>query len=185
MKVECLADLEKRSDAGQIDLLYGDESHFSLLPYVPRAWVFADETVVLPSERGGNLSAFALLSRSNRCFVRTTEGRVTGDWIAEQIDAFAEGLSRLTVVVLDNAAVHIKAVKERLQSWEDKGLFVWFLPTYSPQLNIAEILWKKVKYEWLQPCHYRDKATLHEAVNAILGAVGTTFRIAFKAFGKV
>ena len=86
--------------------------------------------------------------------------------------------------MLDNATVHTKAVKERLQQWEEKGLFVWFLPTYSPQLNIVEILWKKVKYEWLQPCHYQDKATLHMAVNSILGEVGTTFRIAFKAFGK-
>ena len=71
----------------------------------------------------------------NRCFVRTTENKVTGEWIAEQIDEFVKSLSRLTVIVLDNATVHTKAVKERLQQWEEKGLFVWFLPTYSPQLN--------------------------------------------------
>lgn len=165
--------------------MYGDESSASLVPYIPCAWQFPDEQVTLPSERGGNLNCFALLSRDNRCFVRTTENKVTADWIAEQIDAFATTLSRVTVIVLDNARVHTKAVKDRLAIWEELGLFIWFLPTYSPQLNIAEILWKKLKYEWLQPEHYKDKETLHTAVNRLLGEVGKSLRIDFKPFQKV
>jgi len=173
------------SEQGAIDIFYGDESGVSLVPNVPYAWQFRDEVVSLPSERGGYLNCFALLSRCNRCFTRTTQGKVTADWIAEQIEAFSQTLRRLSVIVLDNASVHKKAVKEHGAAWEERGVFVWFLPTYSPHLNIVEILWKKLKYEWLQVRDYQDKDTLHRAVGNRLAQVGTSLRIAFQPFQKV
>ena len=184
VKCECLAEFEALCEQGLIDLYYGDESGVSLLPNVPYAWQFRDEVVSLPSERGGHLNCFALLARDNRCFTATTEGRVTGDWIAEQVAAFLGTLHlhRLTVVVFDNASVHLKAAKDHAEEWEEKGLFVWFLPTYSPHLNIAEILWKKLKYGWLQATDYQDKETLHTAVRSRLDQVGKELKIAFKPF---
>jgi transposase len=163
-------------------VFYGDESGISLVPNVPYGWQFPDEAVTLPSERGGHLNCFALLSRCNRCFVRTTEEKVTAEWVAEQIEEFSQTLRRLTVVVLDNASVHVKAAKDHFEEWEARGLFVWFLPTYSPHLNIAEILWRKLKYEWLQPGDYQDKNTLHMAVRGKLDQVGKSLNIVFKPF---
>jgi transposase len=43
-------------------------------------------------------------------------------------------------------------------------LFVRFLPPYSPHLNLAEVLWRKLKYEWLRPQDYADEDTLPDAV---------------------
>ncbi len=83
---------------------------------------------------------------------------------------------------MDNARVHTKAVRDNAASWEAQGLFVLFLPTYSPHLNIAEIFWKKLKYEWLQTADYRDKETLHLAVANKLSAVGKSLKIAFQPF---
>jgi transposase len=172
MKRTALCAYEELSEKGLIDIFYGDESGVSLLPNVPYAWQFPDEVVTLPSERGGRLNCFALLSRCNRCFARFTDGKVTGAWIAEQINAFAKALERLTVIVLDNASVHTKAFRERFADWEAQGLFIFFLPPYSPHWNIAEILWKKLKYEWLQVADYQNKDTLHSAVRRLLGEVG-------------
>ena len=130
-------------------MFYGDESGVSLLPCVPYAWQFADEKVVMPSERGGSVNCFALLSRDNRIYRFLTEQTITAAWISERLDALSLSLSRLTVVVLDNASVHKKAVKARGAVWQERGLFVFlfvfFLPAYSPHLNIAEILWRKLK----------------------------------------
>lgn len=83
------------------------------------------------------------------------------------------------MVVLDNATAHKKAVKERGLVWQERGLFVWFLPPYSPHLNIAERLWKKLKYEWLNAGDYVNKDTLHYAVWQMLAAVGKSLRINF------
>ncbi len=88
------------------------------------------------------------------------------------------------MVVLDNATVHVKAVKERGHIWQERGLFVWFLPTYSPHLNIAEMLWRRLKYEWLRPEDYADEDTLRLAVWTALKAVGNSLRINFAPFKK-
>ena len=63
-------------------------------------------------------------------------------------------------------------------------MFEWFLPVYSPHLNIAETLWKKLKYEWLQPQDYADKNTLHHAVWQALRAVGKSLKIQFSPAKK-
>jgi transposase len=63
-----------------------------------------------------------------------TEGTITSAWISEHLDALSLSLPRPTVVVLDNASVHVEAVKERRAVWQKRGLFVFFLPTYSPHL---------------------------------------------------
>lgn len=184
-KRACLAEYEALSEQKAIDLFYGDESGVSLQPNIPYAWQFKDAAVALPSERGGHLNCFALVARDNRCFSRTTEGKVTADWIAEQIDTFAKTAKRLTVVVLDNAPVHTKAVKDHAERWQESGLFVLFLPTYSPHLNIAEILWRQLKYRWLKASDYATKETLHEAVRNHLAGVGKSLTIAFQPFKPV
>ena len=130
------------------------------------------------------MNCFAQLSRQNECHARFTEDKVTAAWISERLDALSLSLRRPTIVVLDNATVHTKAVKERGQVWQERGLLVWFLPTYSPHLNIAEILWRKLKYEWLRPEDYADEDTLRYAVWTAPMAVGHSLKIAFSPFKK-
>ena len=66
--------------------------------------------------------------------------------------------------------------------WQERGLFVVFLPVYSPPLNIAEVLWRKLKYEWLRPEDYTDAQRLHYAVWQALAVVGKSLRIQFSQF---
>ena len=120
-KKEYLDELEALSAQGKIDLFYGDESRVCLTPCVPYAWQFVDEQAGIPSTQGGGVNAFALLARDNRCQFHLTEGKITGAWISERLDALSLGLSRLTVVVLDNASAHKKAVKERGLVWQERG----------------------------------------------------------------
>ena len=134
----------------------------------------------MPSERGGGINCFALLSRDNRIHRCLTEETINAAWISEQLDALSFSLERLTVIVLDNASVHAKAFKERASVWQKRGLFVFFLPPYSPHLNLAEILWRKLKYEWLRPEDYATKETLHLAVWQALSAVGKSLKINFQ-----
>jgi len=109
---------------------------------------------------------------------------VTAAWISERLDALSLSVRRPTVVVLDNATVHRKAAKDRGHVWQERGLFVWFLPAYSPHLNIAEVLWRRLKYEWLRPEDYATLDALRLAVWAALRAVGDTLNIAFSPFKK-
>ncbi len=68
--------------------------------------------------------------------------------------------------MLDNAPLHhAKQVKARHAIWQERGLFVVYLPAYSPHLNIVQILWRKLKYEWLRAQDYTDPPTLFYSVS--------------------
>lgn len=166
-----------------MDLYYGDESRVCMKGCVPYGWQFADEDVFMPSCQGPGLNCFALLSRANECHFETTTGRVGSDFIAEQLEQLSFSLEKITVVVLDNAPVHkSKLIRERRGYWEERGLFLFYLPPYSPHLNIVETLWRKLKYEWLQPKDYADAQTLFYQTRQALTAVGSLLKINFAEF---
>ena len=140
----------------------------------------------MPSTQGLGLNCFALLWRANRCRFQTTPEAINASFIVEQLESVsleALRLERVTVVVLDNAPAHVaKLVKEHRKFWQERGLFVFYLPSYSPHLNIAEVLWRKLKYQWLRPQDYLDTQTLFYQVRQALAAVGSLLKIHFAPF---
>jgi len=176
------------SEQGWIDLFYADESRISLEPCVPYAWQFKDEEVFMPSTQGQGLNCFALLSRANECRFQTTTQNIDARFIIEQLEQMSLGLHRITVVVLDNAPAHAaKQVQERRTFWQERGLFLFFLPTYSrrpvgTRLNIVEVLWRRLKYQWLRPQDYLETDALFYQVRQALAAVGSLLKIHFAPF---
>jgi transposase len=171
------------SEAQQIDLFYADEAAVSLEPCVPYAWQFPDEQVAMPSSPGKGVNCFALLTRGNRAVVETTGESITAGFIFGQFERLSLRLRRLTVVVVDNAPLHRAGViKERINVWQERGLYLSYLPRYSPHLNIVETLWRKLKYEWLTPSDYETRETLSYGVRQALKAVGESLFIQFSGF---
>ena len=183
MKVEGLAELERLARLGLIDLYYGDESRVSLEPCVPYGWQFKGESVFMPTAKGAGLNCFALLSRACHLLFETTRRRITGEFIIEQLERLSLSIQQMTVAVLDNARVHTgEKVQERRPFWQARGLLIFYLPRYSPHLNIAETLWRKLKYEWLQPSDYATADGLFYQVRQALAAVGKALKIRFSEF---
>jgi len=175
--------LEMQSEAGRIDLFYGDESQVAESGYVPYGWVFEDEVVEIPAQRGKAVDIWGLLCRDNRFVFSTTYNTIDADFILQHLDSFSFNLQKPTVVVLDNASIHTaQKVKERLQVWQNRGLFIFYLPPYSPHLNIIERLWKELKARWITPADYISTDRLFYAVYLALATVGTDLSIAFSKF---
>ena len=182
-KREILGELETLAENQEIDLYYSDESRVSLEPNVPYGWQFADEEVSMPTQKGGGLNCFALLSRTNQCLVKTGEQTFSAQFILEQFEVLSFNLRKLTVIVLDNARIHTsQIIKERVKIWQQRGLYLFYLPRYSPHLNIVETLWRKLKYEWLTPIDYQSKEHLFYQITLALKAVGNSLFIRFSKF---
>lgn len=182
-KKEILGELENLSEAHLIDLYYSDESRVSLEPCIPYGWQFPDEKVFMPTQKGEGLNCFALLKRNNDCLVETTMENINSQFVLERLEELSTNLRKLTVVVLDNARIHTsQIIKERIKVWQQRGLYLFYLPRYSPHLNIVEILWRKLKYEWLSPSDYQDKENLFYQVKLALKAVGQNLFINFSTF---
>ncbi len=100
-----------------------------------------------------------------------------------QVEKLLDTITKPTVIVLDNAPAHRnRKVFERIPYWAARGLYVYFLPVYSPHLNIAEILWRKLKYEWLSAGDYLDWENLKYQVRLGLSNVGVRLKINFSEF---
>ena len=179
-KTEKLQELEQQAIAGTIDLYYGDESHICTEGYVPYGWQFRGEDVYIPSERGLRLNIFGMIDRHNRYEGFSTTENMTADRIADFLDRLSIRIRKNTFVVLDNASVHrCKLMRELRPIWEKRGLFLFFLPPYSPHLNIAETLWRILKGKWLRPVDYFSTDSLLYATNRALAALGSELNINF------
>ena len=151
--------------------------------YVPYGWQFKDESVCIEVAKGQRLNCFGLISRQNQLHYATTEDSITATFVVNQLETLSWQLSKPTVVVLDNARIHTAdKVRQRLVYWQQRGLYIFYLPPYSPPLNLAERLWKELKARWLRPQDYQTSSGLFYAVWLALAAVGQELFIRFGSF---
>jgi putative transposase len=72
-----------------------------------------------------------------------------------------------TVVVLDNAGFHrARLVREALPRLRGLGVYLYYLPPYSPELNDIERLFRTIKHHELPERTYPTFDALQEAVHA-------------------
>jgi transposase len=180
-KTRELTRLEDQHTKGDIDLRYVDQSGFCLTPYVPYAWQEQGDQIEVPSSRSGKrLNVVGFLNRDNAFQAYTFEGSVTSDVMIACIDDYCKQVITPTVLVMDQASIHTSdAFTECLPRWKANGVTVFYLPPYSPELNRIEILWRFIKYQWLDFTAYESWTALVEQVEEILRTIGTKYCINF------
>jgi transposase len=179
-KQQELETFKQREDEGEIDLFYFDESGFCLIPLLPYAWQEIGDTIEVPSGDKQRLNVAGFLSRKKQFHAWIFEASINSDVVIACFDAFCEMITRDTVVVLDNASFHTsQAVEEKIEEWKGKGLTLFFLPKYSPELNLIEILWRFMKYEWIEFGAYKGWKNLVEYIEDVIIHYGTKYVINF------
>jgi DDE superfamily endonuclease len=79
--------------------------------------------------------------------------------------------SRRCVVVVDNYSVHhAKVVQAEVPALAAAGVEFFYLPPYSPELDLIEPVWRQVKYQELPERSHATAAGLQTAVDAALAA---------------
>ncbi|WP_394995242.1 transposase [Emticicia sp.] len=74
---------------------------------------------------------------------------------------------------------HSDEFKNKIQEWKQNDLYIFFLPTYSPHLNLIETLWRMIKYRWLKAQDYLDFNSLTDAIENIINDIGKNLKINF------
>ena len=88
------------------------------------------------------------------------EGSIDTQTVIHCFNLFRQRLERPAVVVVDNAPIHTSEdFAEQKLLWQAQDLAVKFIPPYCPELNLIEILWRKIKYEWLPLDAYQSFKT--------------------------
>jgi len=117
---------------------------------------------------------------TSKLFASTTYDRVDTEVVIEVFNLFVEQLTKDTIVVIDNAPTHTsKKFKALMKIWEAKGLQIFFLPPYSPQLNPIEQLWKVMKYYWIELDAYKSVENMKNYVENVIIEYGNKYEIIF------
>lgn len=172
--------LKAQEEAGEIELAYFDEAGFSLVPVVPYAWQPVGETLEIPATYSRRLNVLGFFSRNHKFHSCTVVGQVDSETVITCFDQFVQTLDKKTVVLIDNAPTHTShKFKGKLEEWARQGLIVKYLPTYSSELNLIEIVWRFIKYQWLPLSAYLSFKHLKTALQDVLDGIGSNYRITF------
>lgn len=179
-KQQQIESLKQLEDSGFIDLYFGDESHFGLTPNVPYAWQTKDNPILLPAAKGKFLNVVGLMNRKNDLFFEVCETTFNTDNFIQFMERFVAQTVKKTVVILDNSPIHkSKKFKAKIEEWKKNDVLIYFLPPYSPELNLIEILWRRIKYQWLSFDAYLCFQNLKERLSHVLNNFGTKYDIIF------
>ena len=180
VKLERLNQLKEQEQKGEISLRYLDETGFSLVPSVPYGWQEKGSRITLKSQKSQRLNVLGLLNTRNELVSEVYLGTTRSERVIQFLDQFSQTLEITTVVVLDQASIHTSdAMIGKLEEWRKNKLELFWLPTYSPQFNLIEILWRFMKYEWIEVAAYQNWKSLVAYVKKVLSNVGTEYVINF------
>jgi hypothetical protein len=164
---------KQQAEAGDIVLLYGDESEALTHPYLARAWARSGADLRVPAP--GQARKVAILGSldhlTRRLIVNTSPTKRSGDFIAhlEQIDhLYGPQPGRQTkpvVLVEDNGPIHTSKRSLAALSARAHWLTVEWLPKYAPELNDIEPVWRDLKAYHLAHQTFTDADALDRAIH--------------------
>jgi transposase len=164
---------KQQAEAGDIVLLFADESEALTHPYLARAWAKrgADLRVPAPGQAQKIALMGALDHAGRKLIVHSSTNKRSADFIAllEEIDQLygpRPGQQRKPVVmVLDNGPIHVsKATRDALAA-RAHWLTVEWLPRYTPELNDIEQVWRDLKTYHLAHRTFADIQDLEQTID--------------------
>lgn len=159
--------------AGQGHVFFVDAAHFVFGTFLGCLWSFTRIFVRAASgrQRFNVLGAWNALTRELIAVTNTTV--VNTETMCELLRNIAAlGLKGQVTLVLDNARYQRNAVVAALAA--QLGLELLFLPSYSPNLNLIERLWRFLKRRSIYGRYHPTFADFKAAIQETIAGIPTT-----------
>ena len=161
------------AQAGQGHVFFVDAAHFVFGTFLCCLWSVARIFIRAASGRqrfnvlgAWNAVTHQLIAVTNTTVVNTAT-------MCELLGKIAAlGLTGPITLVLDNARSQRNAVVQALAS--QLGITLWFLPSYSPNLNLIERLWKFIRRRALYGRYHPTFIEFQAAIQETLDGLPTT-----------
>ena len=170
------AELKPRLDAalaGRGHVFFVDAAHFVFGTYLCCLWSFTRIFVRAASgrQRFNVLGAWNAVTRELTAVTNTTV--VNTETMCELLRQIAAlGLAGPITLVLDNARYQRNATVQALAG--QLGITLLFLPSYSPNLNLIERLWRFLKRRSVYGRYHPAFADFRAAIEQTIAGVSTT-----------
>jgi hypothetical protein len=173
--------LKAQAEAGDIVLLFGDESEALTHPYLAHAWAKrgADLRVPAPGQ-AAKVAMLGVLDWARRdLLVQTSRTKRSSDVIAllgecDRRWGPAPGeVMRPVVLVLDNGPIHTSKATRAALAERAHWLAVEWLPRYAPELNDIEAVWRDLKRHHLAHQTFAGPDDLDRAIHDAVAELNT------------
>jgi transposase len=165
----------RQAERGQRTVLFVDAAHFVYGPFLGYLWCLVRLFVPGPSGRQRYNVLAALNAVSHEVIRVVNHSYINAHSVCDLLRQIAAaGLPRPITVVLDNARYQRCALVQSLA--RSLRIELLFLPSYSPNLNLIERLWKFVKKECLASRHLPDYETFTGAIDQCLDSLATKYK---------
>lgn len=160
---------------GEGHVFFVDAAHFVMGSFLCCVWSLVRLAIRASSGRKRYSVLGAWNAVTNELVSVTTDATVTAETMCALLHKIAAlGLQGPLTLVLDNARYqHCALVMDLAKSLH---LHLEFLPSYSPNLNLIERLWKFVKKQALYARHYGSFADFKAAIDGCLAQIPTDHR---------
>ena len=156
---EVWPEIEKHRRRWQAMLYFQDESSVSIVPVLGKTWAKKGETPKMKvTGNRGSIAVSSAISPAGRMVFRIEKGRATSKTFIDFLKQIIKNHRwRKVIVIVDNSPTHTaKAVHEFIKNNKSK-IAVYYLPTYSPDLNPDEDVWRYLKNVKLKAHQARNK----------------------------
>src|SRR6516165_4100462 len=139
-KIKALARREKA------DIYFGDAAHMRSDHHAGRTWGKKGETpVVLSSGARYSMSLISVTSRGHMRFMIKEEGGVNAEVFIEFLRRLMIGSKNSIFLIVDRGPAHIAKKTKAFVASLGGRLRLFYLPPYSPDRNLDELVWKHLK----------------------------------------
>src|SRR3954470_10610291 len=160
---------------GQRQVYFVDAAHFVLAPFLGCVWCAARLFVRAASGRKRYNVLGALDAVTHRLIRVTNHGYINAESVCALLHAVAEAAIGLPItLVLDNARYQKCALVQGLAA--SLGIELLYLPSYSPNLNLIERVWRFVRKESLSSTYYESFEPFTTAIAQCLDGLSTVHR---------
>lgn len=177
--------------AGIRAVFFVDAAHFVLAPFLGFLWSVTRLFIRAPTGRRRFNVLGALNAITHELISVTNDTYITAQEVCELLHILAERTLGVPITIfLDNARYQKCALV--MSTAEQLQIELCFLPTYSPNLNLIERLWRFVKKECLYSVYYSSFASFKKAIVNCLAqtntkhksALATLLTLKFQMFDK-
>ncbi len=167
-----LAPRLEEAKQGKRSVLFVDAAHFVYGPYLGYLWCLVRLFVPGPCGRKRYNVLGAIDAVTHRMIRVTNHAYINTSSVCDLLKAVARaGLPGPVTLVLDNAAYQRNAFVQAYAAF--LGIELLYLPSYSPNLNLIERVWRFVKKEVLAARVKGDYGTFTQAIDDCLDGLHT------------
>ena len=162
----------EEAKAGKRTVYFMDAAHFVMGAFLGFLWCVTRVFVRTPSGRQRFNVLGALNAITKKLEMVTNDSYITSIQVCELLKKLAENATLPITIVLDNARYQKCALVMELA--QKLGIELLWLPSYSPNLNLIERLWKLTKKECLNSKYYNNFALFSGAISTFLTTMCST-----------